>query len=142
MRKSDSVQGDVEVQKMRFFHDPEYQNGHDEQGVFSYAAGAAQTKGEAFLYEGQQGHAVRGAHVEQYMGEGTETEPSDNGVGQGTELPCERPCPDGQPPAEPVGRAAVNLIELFLPEEGSFSSSSELISRSFSFFRRPVGTSS
>ena len=56
---------------------PEDHDGQDEYGVFPEAAGAAYLEGEAFLCEGYERRAVRGAHVQQAMRERPEAKAVD-----------------------------------------------------------------
>ena len=91
------IQRHMKMQKFGPLGYPEHQHAHDEYGVFPEASGAAYFQGKAFFAEGQQGNAVRGAHVEEHMGERAEAEAPHQGVGQGTELSGVRPCPQRQP---------------------------------------------
>ena len=109
----------MKVHKFGPLHNPEQHDAHDKQGVFAEASRAAQLEGKAFFGEGQQGHAVSGAHVEQHVGKRPEAEASHDGVGQRAELSGKGPRPDGQPPAEPVGGPSMDLVELLLSEEGA-----------------------
>ena len=76
-------QGDVPRRYVLPLRQPEDHDGQDEYGVFSEAAGAAYLEGEAFLREGDERRAVRGAHVQQAVRKSAEAEAVDEGGGQG-----------------------------------------------------------
>lgn len=85
---------------------------HAQKDIFAHAAGGADLERELVLAgEGMQGDARRGQHVQHHMADAAQADAQQGGLPVRGHQMAARHQQDGDPPAEPVGGAAVDLVE-------------------------------